>query len=84
MATIQEFADKVNAEFDKISAAVDGLVVDVKTLNDKIAELQNSAGTVTPADQALLDDIQSKAANIASKVGALDAQTEAPPAPPTE
>lgn len=80
MSAISEFADRVKAHNDKIDAAVDGLVGDVKNLNDQIAVLQASAGTITPADQALLDGIETKAKAVSEKLAALDAQT--PPVPP--
>ncbi len=53
MSAISDFATKQNAFNDRQSAAVDGLIGDVKTLNDKIEALQNSAGQITPEDQAL-------------------------------
>ena len=82
MATdIKTFAAAVKASFDKIGTAVDGLTQDIKTLNDKITQLQNSPGTITPEDQALLDEVQAQAGSIADKVAALDDQTAAPPAP---
>lgn len=85
MSAISEFAAQVNDSFGKIGASVDGIVGDVKALNDKITALQNSAGAITPEDQALLDGIQAQAGAIADKVAALDAQTApdaAPVAPP--
>src|SRR5207249_3874071 len=82
MSAISDFADKVKAHQDKIDAAVDGLVQDVKTLNDKITELQNTPGPITPSDQALLDDIDARATAAADKLSALDSLTP-PPAPPT-
>ncbi len=82
MSKIADFSAAVNTSFGAIATAVDGLVTDIKTLNDKITDLQNSAGTVTPEDQALLDAVQAQAAAVAEKLAALDAATEAPPAPP--
>lgn len=84
MSKISEFADKQNAHNDAIDSAVSGLTGDIKSLNDKIAELQASAGTVTPEDQALLDAIEARGQSIADKLAALDAQTENAPVPPTE
>lgn len=84
MSKISEFANVVAGAFDTIAASVDGLTTDIKTLNDKITELQNSSGTITPEDQALLDEIQAEAQALASKLATLDDQTAAPPAPPTE
>ncbi len=80
MSKISDFADAMNVFIDREDRAVAALQDDVKTLNDKITELQNSAGAITPEDQALLDAITVKAGAIADKLDALDDLT--PPAPP--
>jgi hypothetical protein len=80
MSAISEFATKQNAFNDRLDAAVTGLSGDVQALNDKITELQNTAGQITPEDQALLDNIQQRSEAIATKIEALDSLT--PPAPP--
>ena len=77
---IKAFADKQNTFNDRIDVAVTDLQGDVKTLNDLITALQNSAGSISPEDQASLDAIQSRSEAIAVKLEALDALT--PPAPP--
>ncbi len=82
MSAISDFSTKVNAAFDTLGTAVDGLVTDIQTLNDEIKKLQDSAGTVTPEDQALLDEIQTRAQGVADKAKALDDLTAAPPTPP--
>jgi len=81
MSAISEFAAKQNEFNDRVDAAVTGLTGDIQTLNDKITELQNSSGGITPEDQILLDDIEARSAVIATKLEALDALT--PPKPPT-
>lgn len=81
MSAISDFAAKVNAFNDRIDAAIAGLQGDVKNLEDQIAALQNSAGQITPEDQALLDGIQARASTVADKLDALDALT--PPVAPT-
>lgn len=80
MSQLSDFAQRVSAFQDQQSAAVDGLKSDVQALNDKITELQNTPGPITPEDQTLLDGIESRAKNIADKLTALDAQT--PPTAP--
>jgi hypothetical protein len=77
---IAEFAAAQKAFNDRQDAAVTGLQGDVQSLNDKITELQNSAGAITPEDQALLDDLQTRGEAITAKLEALDALT--PPVPP--
>lgn len=71
----------MDAAFAKINLAVSGLSTDIKTLNDKITELQNSGGTLTEEDQATLNDIAATAGAIADKAEALDAITAAPEIP---
>lgn len=80
MSAISEYAAKQNVHNDKMDTAIADLIVDVKSLNDKIAELQNTAGQVTQEDQALLDALEVRGASIADKLDALDAQTP-PPVP---
>lgn len=80
MSAISDFKAKMDAHNAKIDAAVSGLQGDVQTLNDKITQLQNSAGQITPEDQATLDEIEVQAGVIADKLDALDQLT--PPAPP--
>jgi len=80
---IQAYADAVNAQFDVIEPAVDGVADDVAFLKEKIDALQNTPGTLTPEDQALLDAIQSRIGTLATRVTALDAATSRPTPPPT-
>ena len=83
MSAISDFAAAQTKFQDRMDTAVTDLRGDVKNLNDQIAALQASPGTITPADQALLDGIQTRASTIADKLDALDALTPpvAPPAP---
>ena len=81
MSAISKFAEEQNAFNDRVDAAVTGLTADIQALNDKITELQNSTGGITPEDQVLLDAIEARSAVIATKLEALDALT--PPKPPT-
>lgn len=79
MTAISEFAAKQNAHNDAIDAAVAGITDDIKVLNDTIAKLQASAGTITPEDQALLDALEVRGQTVADKLSALDALTPPPP-----
>lgn len=81
MSKISEFADKVTAHNDKIDAALEGINGDVVGLKALIEQLQNSAGEVTPEDQALLDQLEARLAALADKTAALDELTP-PVAPP--
>lgn len=80
MSVISEFAAKQNAHNDKIDVALEGLAQDVADLNAKIEALQNSAGQISPEDQALLDALETRGDAIEKKVVALNALT--PPMPP--
>lgn len=80
MSKISEFATTQAAHNKRMDDALTGISGDIATLNDKIAELQNSAGTVTPEDQALLDQLQAQGEALATRIEAADALT--PPAPP--
>lgn len=80
MSKISDFAAAMNAFTDRQDAAVNAIVADVTWLKDKIDQLQNTPGEVSPEDQALLDAIQARAGAMADKVDALDALT--PPAVP--
>jgi peptidoglycan hydrolase CwlO-like protein len=80
MSAISDFAKVQTAFQDRVDAAITDLQGDVKSLNDQIAALQATEGTITAEDQALLDGIQSRSANVANKLEALDALT--PPVAP--
>jgi ABC-type transporter Mla subunit MlaD len=90
---IAEYEAKVDAAFTAIGSSVDAIVTsvagvsgDVDRLKALIAQLQASAGTVTPEDQALLDKSEAAVNGLASRVAsvkdamaALDAATEEAP-----
>lgn len=79
MSKISEFADKQNAHHDKQDAAIEDISGDVKFLTEKIVELQNSPGEITPEDQAALDAMEARGAAATAKLEALAALT-----PPTQ
>ena len=75
MSAISDFAAKQN-EFNALMAAgLDGIQTDLAALKALIEQLQNSAGQITPEDQALLDQIQSQTEAMAGRVQEIDAQT---------
>ena len=93
---IETYAAKVDEAFtaigqtvDSIVTSVNGIAGDVDRLKATIKALQDSAGTVTPEDQALLDKSESavnslavRMAGVKEALASLDAATEEPPAPP--
>lgn len=81
MSAISEFSTKLQAFFARSDAAIAGLTADVESLADQIRKLQETAGQITPEDQALLDDIEARTDAVATKLEALDNLT--PPTPPT-
>jgi len=94
MSVISDFVAKQAAFNARQGAAVDSIVVsvagvsaDIDLLNEKITELQNNPGPITPEDQALLDELvaggdalAAKAEAVSTALASLDALT--PPKPP--
>ena len=80
MSKISEFAVKQQEYNDKMDLAVEGLKGDIQSLNDEILKLQNSAGEITPEDQASLDALQGKGQELSDKLTELDNLTQ--PVPP--
>lgn len=80
MTVLSDFITAMNGFMDRQDTAIADLQGDVKTLNDQIAALQASEGTLTQADQDALNAIQTRAGAIADKLQGLDDLT--PPAPP--
>jgi predicted nucleic acid-binding Zn-ribbon protein len=58
---------------DDLSDAVTGLTEDIKSLNQKIVDLQNSPDEVTPEDQARIDELQADGAALTTRLTALTA-----------
>lgn len=95
MSAISEYAakqkafnERQGAAIDKLVTSIGGVTEDVAELNRLIKELQDSPGTITPEDQATLDELTTAGEATAVKVeaaatalAALDAQN--PPTPPT-
>lgn len=80
MSKISEYYAEQTKFNDRLDKAVLGLTDDIKALNDKITELQNSPGEITPEDQKLLDELQTRAESITDKLEALENLT--PPVQP--
>lgn len=71
MSKISDVADKVQANFDKLSGDLDEINKEIQAQNTRIQDLQNSPGTLDPVDEARLDVIASKSAELAAKADAL-------------
>ncbi len=95
MSQISDYEAKVDAAFTAIGASVDAIVTsvggvsgDVDRLKATIKALQDSAGQITPEDQALLDKseaavnaLSSRVSGVKDALASLDAATEEAPAP---
>jgi len=78
---IAAFVSKMNDYVTAIGADIDDMVAKAGALQDTITTLQNSAGQVTPEDQALIDQAQSQVAALVDKADAADGKTPPPPPP---
>ncbi len=75
MSAITDFADKVQANFDKLTASID-------RLHKLITDFNNSPGTLSAADQAALDKIQAESQALSDAANS-DVAPVVPPVPPT-
>jgi len=87
LAKQAEFNARLQTATDSLGESLGGLTDDVKTLNDKIAELQNSSGGVTPEDEKTIDQLESQGDALATKLDGVSAALKAlneltPPPPP--
>lgn len=90
-AAVDTAYDTIGASVDKIVKSQAGIQSDVAALKKTIADIQNSPGTLSPADQTSLDEAQARVAqlstkveNVATALAALDEETaEVPEVPPT-
>lgn len=78
MGAISAFAAEQAAVNERIAAAITGVAGDIANLNSLIQQLQDSAGTISPEDQAILDALQVQGAALAARLEALDAETPPP------
>ncbi len=85
----KQWNESHGAAINEVAESVTDLTGDVKTLNDKITELQNSQGGVTPEDQGLIDELQGQGQALTEKLQAASAALKAlaaqtpPVTPPT-
>jgi uncharacterized phage infection (PIP) family protein YhgE len=79
MSALSDELAAVKADLTTVKGTVANVATGVKALDDKITALQNSPGTLNPADQAALDEIQADSKALVDQVAAID--TTPPPAP---
>ncbi len=80
MSAISEFAAKQDAHNAKVAADLDTISGKIADMNTLIGQLQNSSGSVTPEDQALLDKIEAAGKDLEAKADAVAGVV--PPTPP--
>ena len=80
MSAITDWAAQEQADLLAISAALDTIVAGIANLDTRITNFRNSPGTLSAADQAALDAIQSASKDLKAKASAISV---APPVPPT-
>jgi hypothetical protein len=78
-AAIQAFATAETATLNSLVTALNNIATGIAALDALITQLQNSAGTINPADQATLDAIQAQSQALVTQVKAIN--TTAPGAP---
>ncbi len=82
MSVISDFSVKQNAFNAEISSDLDDIKTAAASQLALIQQLQQSQGTVTPEDQAIIDKLEADGTALVSKADATAGKT--PPAPPTD
>lgn len=80
MSVIADFAAKQKTWNAEIKDDLTAISANLATLQTTISQLQDSAGKVTPEDQAIIDDLQAQAADLGAQADVVAGKT--PPAPP--
>lgn len=81
MSQVTDWAAKEQADLTAISATLDSIVTGIAALDAMITQLQTT-GTLSAADQAALDAIQTASAALVTKSAAISTAPPATPAPP--
>jgi hypothetical protein len=82
-SAIAKFAAAEQTTLDSLAAAVTTVNQGVLALDALIAQLQNSPGILSPADQTLLDQIQTQSQALVSQVQAINTTPPGTPIPVT-
>lgn len=81
MSAISDFSVKQKAYNAEVKSDLDTIKTSIDTMNALIAVLQNSAGQITPADQATLDSLDMEGKALADQADTTAGKT--PPTPPS-
>src|SRR2546426_7808809 len=71
MSQITDWAAQEEADITEIKGTLDGIVAGIAALDDIIIKWQNSPGTLSTADQAALDNVQSLVKDLKAKSAAI-------------
>lgn len=82
MSAISDYSAKQTAFNAELKSDLSALSDKMDALNALITTLQNSAGTVTPEDQATIDQLQAAGQDLVTQADALAGKTP-PVVPPT-
>ncbi len=82
MTALSDYADKVTAFVADISGDLDSISTQITALQATITTLNNSAGAVTPADQASIDQALAQLTTLAAKADSAAGKTPPPPPAP--
>ena len=80
--SIKAYVDAQNAADDKVDAQIAVVSSEVTKLRADLAAIQNSPGSLSPADQASLDSALARTGKISDALTAIDA-VQTPPPPTT-
>lgn len=80
MSAVTDFTTAVQTSLAKVNADLDVISTGITALDAQIQALQNSPGTLTPADQSALDSISAASTALAAKADAV-VPAVAPPVP---
>jgi hypothetical protein len=78
---VKAYVDAVNAQFDVIEPAVDGVADDIAFVKEQLEEINNRPSW-GPEDQVALDAALTRLTGTTTKITTLDAQTSRPTPPP--
>ena len=83
MSAITDYTTAVNAKFDTIETSISKLSDEVTAIEKALTDIQNSLGTLSPADQKSLDDSLARVGSLSDKLDAVIALAANPPPAPT-
>lgn len=80
MSQVTDWAAAEQADLTAIATTLNGVVTGIAALNTLITNFNNSPGTLSPSDQAALDQIKAASDALVTQSAAI---STAPPAAPT-